>query len=116
MVQSHNFEFMFTLPKVLFIKTQQSLKGNGFLIHTTNPVVFGKVYLQKDGSEIKGYKAMYPDSIEIEGYNILIIYFRCTGHDNHTLKEIDIALQEMASFYLNEYIPEHLSYHKQFKK
>jgi hypothetical protein len=107
---------MYSLPKVLFIKTQQSLKGNGFLISTTNPVVFGKVYMQKDEAEIKGYKEMYPDSIEIEGYNILIIYFRCFGHDNHTLKEIDTALQEMADFYLNEYIQQHLSYHKQFKK
>ena len=59
---------------------------------------------------------MYPDSIEIDDYNILIIYFRCEGHNEHTLKEIDNALQHMADFYRNEYIPEHLSYHKQFLK
>ena len=46
---------------------------------------------------------------------LLIIYFRCEGYNNHSLKEIDAALKDMAYFYLNEYIPEHLSYHKKFK-
>jgi len=107
---------MYKLPKVLFIKTQQDMQGNGFLLSTVSPVVFGKVYLSKDEEEIIRWKQTYPEHIDIEGYNILVIYFRCEGYSNHSLKEIDAALKDMADFYLNDYIPEHLSYHKKFKR
>ena len=115
MLQSPNFDNMYKLPKVLFIKTQQDMQGNGFLLSTVNPVVFGKVYTEKNKKDIDRWKELYPESISIDGYNILIIYFRCEGYNNHSLKEIDAALKDMAYFYLNEYIPEHLSYHKKFK-
>ena len=103
-----------------FVEAQGKDKSNYVINVQKPPFMVARVYKWRTNSngaeEVKKYMAKFPNSVQVEGYNVVLAYDSVM--DNKALfyrEEIDIELHRMAAFYLSAKIDNAPSYYKHYK-
>ena len=101
------------------IEAQGELKSNIIVNLKKPPYMAARIYkykTTKDGAElVKECINKFKSSLQVEGYNIVLVFDCTIENDNLYREEIDIELHRMADFYLNGKIASSVNHFNHFK-
>lgn len=106
------------LPKYFFADSPE-LPGAGFIIASDAPSYVCKVFKFRSAEDQESYTRTFRGRyIMITGYRIAIVFFGILGQQDQEIADLDdfnVALQQMADFYLKERIIVNEKYHNRYK-
>jgi len=102
-----------------FIQAQGDDKSN-YIVNTKRPpFMVARVYkwrTNKNGSEeVVNYMQRFPQTVQVEGYNVVVSFDSTMSNDKIYREDIDIELHRMADFYLKQQIEKGQVYYKNYR-
>ena len=97
------------------IQAQGNDKVNYIINLKKPPFITAMVYKWRNGEEVAAYMAKFPNSVQVDGFNIVVAYSCNLFSENLYREYIDIELHRMAEYYLREKVDRSLRYYKHYK-